>query len=77
MDEELRNHLSALFRVRVATPRIESPEAAPVHIRSIQVNLAKGAGREWLIRRLTEPSREFGTSLEPAPHGLSVAVRPE
>ena len=35
------------------------------------------SNREWLIRRLTELSREFGTNLKPAPHGLSVAVRPE
>jgi poly-gamma-glutamate capsule biosynthesis protein CapA/YwtB (metallophosphatase superfamily) len=74
VDEELRNDLSALFLLRVRPPAVEGLELLPVHIGRMQVNLARGADRDWIVRRLTELSAEFGTRLVDGPQGLSVTL---
>ena len=52
VDRKLRNDLSALFLVTVAPPEIASLELLPVHIDDMQVNLAKGPEREWIVQRI-------------------------
>ncbi len=74
VDEELRNDLSALFLLRVRPPAVEGLELVPVRIGRMQVNLARGADRDWIVRRLTELSAEFGTRVVDGPQGLSVAL---
>jgi poly-gamma-glutamate synthesis protein (capsule biosynthesis protein) len=74
VDPELRNDLSALFLVQVRPPHIEGLELVPVWIGQRQVNLARGAERDWLVRRLTSLCAELGTRLIAGPRRLSVAI---
>jgi hypothetical protein len=40
----------------------------------MQVNLARGADRDWIVRRLTELSAEFGTRMVEGPQAVSVVL---
>jgi poly-gamma-glutamate capsule biosynthesis protein CapA/YwtB (metallophosphatase superfamily) len=71
---ELRNDLSALFVLKVKPPSLESLELVPVQIARMQVNHAKGAGREWIVQRLSQLSAEMGTRLVVGDSGLSVQL---
>ena len=74
VDERLRNDLSALFLVRATPPVIDRLDLLPVQIGNMQVNLAEGADRKWIVRQLTELSEELGTEVTEEPHGLSIQV---
>lgn len=62
-DPVLRNDLSALFVLRYAGQGLNSIEFIPVKIGEMQVNLASGATRNWIYRRIGELSAPFGTVL--------------
>jgi poly-gamma-glutamate synthesis protein (capsule biosynthesis protein) len=72
--EDLRNDLSALFVLRIAPPAIERVDLVLVQIGKMQVNLAAGAARAWLVRRLTRLCAEMGTTLSEGPAGLGVSI---
>ena len=71
---ELRNDLSALFLVRVASSRIVGVELVPVRINKMQVNLSAGQDREWFVRRLTSLCVEMGTELVADEQRVSVKL---
>jgi poly-gamma-glutamate capsule biosynthesis protein CapA/YwtB (metallophosphatase superfamily) len=74
VDAALRNDLSALFLVEVTPPAVTGLRLVPVHIRNCQVTLAKGADREWFVRRITELCAEMGTRVVAGPEALEVAL---
>ena len=74
VDEELRNDLSALFLVRVKPPAIAGLELVPVRIDRMQVNLARGADRDWIARRLTALCAEMHTQLVPRGRNLCASL---
>ena len=61
VDGDLRNDLSALFRVTVQPPQVVGVEAIPVVIDDMRVNLARGTQREWFHRNLAALCSERGT----------------
>ena len=61
VDGDLRNDLSALFRVTVQPPQVVGVEAIPVVIDDMRVNLAQGTQREWFHRNLAALCSERGT----------------
>ena len=77
VDPHLRNDLSALFLVRVTPPVVDGVEVVPVRIADMRVNLARGADREWFIRRYDARCAEVGTRLatQPGPLVLTPASR--
>ena len=74
VEEDLRNDLTALFLVKVAPPSIESLEIVPVQIGDMQVNLAEGQERKWIVQRLASLSEELGTSVPTPPHESSLPI---
>ena len=74
--EDLRNDLSALFLLRITPPAVERLELVPVRIRRMQVNLATGEERAWIMRRLTKLCAEMGTTVTESAEGLAVSVHP-
>lgn len=75
VDAGLRNDLSALFFVRIGASGIEDVELLPVHIDNMQVNVARGAEREWFVRRVASLCAEMGTELIVEPGREALAVR--
>jgi poly-gamma-glutamate synthesis protein (capsule biosynthesis protein) len=64
VDGGLRNDLSALFFVRVATAAgIQSVELLPVRIDDMQVCIAGGADRAWFVKRVAKRCAEVGTEV--------------
>lgn len=75
VDRDLRNDLSALFVVTVGpTGAVERLELVPVQIGEMQVNMAQGAARRWMLDRLAQLSAEMGTRLMPSRSGLTLAM---
>jgi poly-gamma-glutamate capsule biosynthesis protein CapA/YwtB (metallophosphatase superfamily) len=74
VDAALRNDLSALFLVEATPPALTGLRLVPVHIRNCQVTLAKGAAREWFVRRITALCAEMGTRVVAGPEALTVAL---
>ena len=63
VDPYLRNDLSALFRLHLRPPVIESVELIPVKISHMQVNVARGAEREWFMERFGGLCAEMKTQV--------------
>ncbi len=76
VDRELRNDLSALFRVTVEPPRILGVEAIPVAIDDMRVNLARGSEWEWFRRKLAALCSERGTRVVERGKGPALAILP-
>ncbi len=76
VDGELRNDLSALFRVTVQPPQVLGVEAIPVAIDDMRVNLARGTQREWFRRRLAALCSERGTRVIEQETGPALTVLP-
>jgi poly-gamma-glutamate synthesis protein (capsule biosynthesis protein) len=76
VDPELRNDRSALFFVRLAQAGIECVELLPVQIDDMQVNVARGAAREWFTRRATTLCAEMGTEVVVVPGQQTLTVQP-
>ena len=74
VDPHLRNDLSALFLMRVAPPVVESVEVVPVQIADMQVNLARGHGRDWFVQRFTTRCAELGTTVSVEPGRVRVVA---
>jgi poly-gamma-glutamate capsule biosynthesis protein CapA/YwtB (metallophosphatase superfamily) len=77
VDRDLRNDLSFLFFVHVALPaaspaRVSHVELVPVQISACQVNLATGAERDWIVRRVSALSAELGAVVVDGPRGVVV-----
>ncbi len=76
VDSELRNDLSALFRVAIRPPEIESVEAIPVSIDDMRVSLAHGTNRARFLRHLTALCSELGTEVGQQETGPALTLRP-
>jgi poly-gamma-glutamate capsule biosynthesis protein CapA/YwtB (metallophosphatase superfamily) len=74
VDSELRNDLSALFRVTIRPPQIESVEAIPVAIDNMRVNLAHGTQRARFLRHLTTLCAEMGVRVEQQETGPALTL---
>jgi poly-gamma-glutamate synthesis protein (capsule biosynthesis protein) len=75
VDPYLRNDLSALFRLHLRPPHIESVELVPVKISHTQVNVARGAEREWFIERFRVLSAEMGTQVKATDSRLMIDLQ--
>jgi poly-gamma-glutamate synthesis protein (capsule biosynthesis protein) len=73
---DLRNDLSALFRVTVQPPHVVGLEAIPVVIDDMRVNLARGTQREWFCRNLTAVCSERGTRVLEQEAGPALTILP-
>jgi poly-gamma-glutamate capsule biosynthesis protein CapA/YwtB (metallophosphatase superfamily) len=67
-------NMCALFLVEATPPALTGLRLVPVHIRNCQVTLAKGAAREWFVRRITALCAEMGTRVVAGPEALTVAL---
>jgi poly-gamma-glutamate synthesis protein (capsule biosynthesis protein) len=76
VDGELRNDLSALFRVTVQPPQVVGVEAIPVVIGDMRVNLARGTQREWFRRNLAALCAERGTRVVEQAAGPALTILP-
>jgi poly-gamma-glutamate capsule biosynthesis protein CapA/YwtB (metallophosphatase superfamily) len=74
VDPELRNDLSGLFLLRVRPPATAWIEVIPVAISHCQVNRARGAERDWFVKRFTALCVEQGTEVLAADEALMVPV---
>jgi poly-gamma-glutamate synthesis protein (capsule biosynthesis protein) len=75
VDPCLRNDLSALFRLHLRPPVIESVELIPVKISDVQVNLARGAEREWFMERFGGLCAEMKTQVRTADSRLMIDLQ--
>ena len=75
VDPYLRNDLSALFRLHLRPPVIESVELVPVKISDMQVNKARGAEREWFIERFRGLSAEMGAQVKSTDSRLTIDLQ--
>jgi poly-gamma-glutamate synthesis protein (capsule biosynthesis protein) len=76
VDSELRNDLSALFRITIRPPQVVSVEAVPVAISDMRVNLARGTQRARFLRRLTALCSEMDTRVAQQESGPALTVSP-
>ncbi len=76
VDGELRNDLSALFRVTVQPPLVVGVEAIPVVIDDMRVSLARGTQREWFRRNLASLCAERGTRVVEQAEGPALSILP-
>ena len=76
VDGGLRNDLSALFFLRVAPTGVKDVELLAVQIDNMQVNLARGAAREWFVRRLAMLCAEMGTEQSAGTSPDTLTIRP-
>jgi poly-gamma-glutamate synthesis protein (capsule biosynthesis protein) len=76
VDGELRNDLSALFRVTVQPPLVVGVEAIPVVIDDMRVSLARGTQREWFLRNLASLCAEKGTRVVEQAEGPALSILP-
>jgi poly-gamma-glutamate synthesis protein (capsule biosynthesis protein) len=76
VDSELRNDLSALFRVTVRPPNVIGLEAIPVAIEGMRVNVAHGTQRTRFLRHLTALSAEMDTRVAPQEAGPALTIGP-
>ena len=76
VDGDLRNDLSALFRVTVQPPLVVGVEAIPVVIDDMRVSLARGAQREWFRRNLASLCAERGTRVVEQADGPALSILP-
>jgi poly-gamma-glutamate capsule biosynthesis protein CapA/YwtB (metallophosphatase superfamily) len=76
VDSDLRNDLSALFRVTIRPPRVIGLEAIPVAIDAMRVNLARGTQHARFLRHLTALCSEMGTRVAQQEAGLAVTISP-
>lgn len=74
VDPELRNDLSALFRLRVGPSGVERLDLLPVHIGYGQVSRATGANRAWIARRIAALCAAFGTEIRDDGERLNVLL---
>lgn len=75
--EGFRNKRSALFELAVADGQLEELRLVPVEIEDETVALAEGEAAAWVRETMRERSEEFGTNVERAGGGLSVALGPD
>ena len=73
---ELRNDLSALFRVTIRPPEVMGLEAIPVAIDDMRVSLARGTQREWFRRNLASLCAERGTRVVEQAEGPALSILP-
>ncbi len=76
IDASLRNDLSALFFVRMAPSGAKDVELLPVQIDNMQVNVARGAAREWFVSRVATLCAEMGTEIVAGRRPDTLAARP-
>jgi poly-gamma-glutamate capsule biosynthesis protein CapA/YwtB (metallophosphatase superfamily) len=76
IDAHLRNDLSALFLVDVRPRAVDRLEIVPVRIDNLQVNLAQGHDRDWLLERLGARCAELGTAVTMEAGTLRLVVQP-
>jgi len=76
VDGDLRNDLSALFRLTVQPPQVVGVEAIPVVIDDMRVNLALGTQREWFHRNLAALCAERGTRVVEQETGPALTILP-
>jgi poly-gamma-glutamate capsule biosynthesis protein CapA/YwtB (metallophosphatase superfamily) len=76
VDRELRNDLSALFRVTVQPPQVVAVEVIPVVIEDERVSLARGTQREWFLRNLAALCVERGTRVVEQAAGPALTILP-
>jgi poly-gamma-glutamate capsule biosynthesis protein CapA/YwtB (metallophosphatase superfamily) len=76
VDSELRNDLSALFRITIRPPHVVGLEAIPVAIEEMRVNLARGTQRARLLRHLATLSSEMGTQVTQQETGPALTIAP-
>ncbi len=74
VDPARRNDLSALFVVNFGLFGIERLDVVPVRIGECRVSHATGRDRDWIVERIQELSRDFGTVLDRTPGGLSLRL---
>jgi len=63
VDPELRNDLSAFFKVRINKSGIINLTLVPVRISFCQVNLAREEDYTWVMHRIKSQSSEFNTQI--------------
>jgi len=76
VDSELRNDLSALFRITNRPPQVVSVEAVPVAIGDMRVNLARGTQRIRFLRHLTALCSEMNTRVAQQESGPALTLLP-
>jgi poly-gamma-glutamate capsule biosynthesis protein CapA/YwtB (metallophosphatase superfamily) len=76
VDSELRNDLSALFRVTIRPPQVVGLEAIPVAIDDMRVNLARGTQHARFLRHLTALCSEMGTGVAQQETGPALTIAP-
>ncbi len=76
VDSELRNDLSALFRVTIRPPQVAGLEAIPVAIQDMRVNVARGTQRARFLRHLTTLCSEMGTRVAQQETGPALTIAP-
>jgi poly-gamma-glutamate synthesis protein (capsule biosynthesis protein) len=75
VDPYLRNDLSALSRLYVRPPLIESIELIPVKISEMRVNSAHGAKREQFVQRFRGLCAEMQTHVEATDSRVTIDVQ--
>ena len=73
---ELRNDLSALFRVTIRPPRVVGLEAIPVAIEDMRVNIGRGTQHERFVRRFAALCAEMGTRVALQDAGPALTISP-
>jgi poly-gamma-glutamate synthesis protein (capsule biosynthesis protein) len=76
VDSELRNDLSALFRVTIRPPEVMGLEAIPVAIDDMRVNVARGTSRAKFLRHLTTLCAELDTGVAQQETGPVLTIAP-
>lgn len=79
VDEEFRNDLTALFRLRLDRHRVLQVDVIPAKIGGMRVHHARGEDRAWLERWFRARCVELGTPVAELPDrgGLAVPVARE
>ena len=69
VDPDLRNDLSAVFLLTVASQAVRRIEVVPVQIAALQARMARGRERDWFLDRFRAHCAELGTDIivEPGP----------
>lgn len=75
VDDELRNDLSALFLLEIASGEVRRLELLPVRIRGCQVWRARGEERAWFVERTARLCAQLGSELESLAEPASVSLR--
>lgn len=74
VDPVLRNDLSFLFKITIEDKKIKEINLIPVKISNMQVNLATGNDKKFIIERIINSSEKFGTYFNQNGDGISIKL---